>query len=116
VEILVVVGLNFDRVWEGTMSDINYDPSICRNIMVDARYILFIIDKFADAGHLVKEMKLVHPRTDMSGNKPSKKKLNKPIPANQPQIKGKTPRQKAISKDGMPTKEQKVLPYNGGGR
>ncbi|HLF46414.1 MAG TPA: S46 family peptidase [Chitinophagaceae bacterium] len=54
-----LVGINFDRAWEGTMSDINYDPSICRNIMVDIRYILFIIDKYADAGHLVKEMKLV---------------------------------------------------------
>lgn len=54
-----LVGLNFDRVWEGTMSDINYDPSICRNIMVDARYILFIIDKFAGAGHLINEMKIV---------------------------------------------------------
>ncbi len=54
-----LVGLNFDRVWEGTMSDINYDPSICRNIMVDIRYVLFIIDKYAGAGHLVKEMKLV---------------------------------------------------------
>ncbi len=56
-----LVGLNFDRVWEGTMSDINYDPSICRNIMVDIRYVLFIIDKYAGAGHLVQEMKLVHP-------------------------------------------------------
>ncbi|MBL0084259.1 MAG: S46 family peptidase [Saprospiraceae bacterium] len=57
-----LIGLNFDRVWEGTMSDLNYDPSICRNIMVDARYILFIIDKFAGAGHLVNEMKLVYPK------------------------------------------------------
>jgi hypothetical protein len=57
-----LIGLNFDRVWEGTMSDINYDPSICRNIMVDIRYILFIIDKYAGAGHLVKEMKLVRPK------------------------------------------------------
>jgi len=57
-----LIGLNFDRVWEGTMSDLNYDPSICRNIMVDARYILFVIDKFAGAGHLVNEMKLVHPK------------------------------------------------------
>lgn len=57
-----LVGLNFDRVWEGTMSDINYDASICRNIMVDIRYVLFIVDKYAGAGHLVKEMKLVHPR------------------------------------------------------
>lgn len=57
-----LVGLNFDRVWEGTMSDINYDPSICRNIMVDIRYVLFIVDKYAGAGHLVKEMKLVNPK------------------------------------------------------
>ncbi len=54
-----LVGLNFDRVWEGTMSDLNYDPAICRNIMVDARYILFIVDKFGGAGYLLKEMKLV---------------------------------------------------------
>lgn len=57
-----LVGLNFDRVWEGTMSDINYDRSICRNIMVDARYILFIVDKYAGASHLIEEMKLVHPK------------------------------------------------------
>jgi hypothetical protein len=57
-----LVGLNFDRAWEGTMSDINYDPSICRNIMVDIRYVLFIVDKYAGAGHLVQEMKLVHPK------------------------------------------------------
>ncbi|MBL7798446.1 MAG: S46 family peptidase [Saprospiraceae bacterium] len=54
-----LVGLNFDRVWEGTMSDLNYDPAICRNIMVDARYILFIIDKYAGAGYLLNEMKIV---------------------------------------------------------
>ncbi len=57
-----LVGLNFDRVWEGTMSDLNYDPSICRNIMVDIRYVLFIVDKYAGATHLIKEMKLVHPK------------------------------------------------------
>ncbi|MBS1732815.1 MAG: S46 family peptidase [Bacteroidetes bacterium] len=57
-----LVGLNFDRVWEGTMSDINYDPSICRNIMVDIRYVLFIIDKYAEAKNLISELNLVHPR------------------------------------------------------
>jgi hypothetical protein len=57
-----LIGLNFDRVWEGTMSDYNYDAKICRNIMVDARYILFIIDKYAGATHLIEEMKLVHPK------------------------------------------------------
>ncbi|RSC94812.1 S46 family peptidase [Tenacibaculum singaporense] len=57
-----LIGLNFDRVWEGTMSDMNYDPEICRNIMVDVRYVLFIVDKYAGAKHLIKEMKLVHPK------------------------------------------------------
>jgi hypothetical protein len=54
-----LVGLNFDRQWEGTMSDINYDPKLCRNIMVDTKYILFIIDKFADSKWLINEMKIV---------------------------------------------------------
>ena len=57
-----LIGLNFDRVWEGTMSDIYYDPNICRNIMVDVRYILFIIDKYAGANNLINELKLVHPK------------------------------------------------------
>ncbi len=57
-----LIGLNFDRVWEGTMSDLNYDASICRNIMVDVRYILFVIDKYAGATRLIDEMKLVHPK------------------------------------------------------
>ncbi len=67
-----LIGLNFDRVWEGTMSDINYDVSICRNIMVDARYILFIIDEFAGAKHLIQEMKLVHPKANSSKKKKKK--------------------------------------------
>lgn len=57
-----LIGLNFDRVWEGTMSDYYYDPAICRNIMVDVRYILFIIDKYAGSTRLIKELKLVHPK------------------------------------------------------
>ena len=54
-----LLGLNFDRCWEGTMSDLIYDPDICRNISVDIRYVLFIIDKFAGARHLVDEMTIV---------------------------------------------------------
>lgn len=57
-----LIGLNFDRVWEGTMSDINYDVRICRNIMVDVRYVLFIVDKYAGATRLIEEMNLVHPK------------------------------------------------------
>ncbi|PZW41509.1 peptidase S46-like protein [Mesonia algae] len=72
-----LIGLNFDRVWEGTMSDIYYDPSISRNIMVDARYILFIIDKYAGATHLIDEMKLVHPKQQNSSDKKKKKRKRK---------------------------------------
>jgi hypothetical protein len=54
-----LAGINFDRNWEGTMSDLMYDPDQCRNISLDIRYCLFIIDKFAGAGHLVEEMTLV---------------------------------------------------------
>ena len=51
-----LIGLNFDRVWEGTMSDLVFDPEICRNISLDIRYVLFTIDKVAGAGHLIEEM------------------------------------------------------------
>jgi hypothetical protein len=54
-----LIGINFDRAWEGTMSDIVYDPDQCRNIALDIRYALFIIDKFAGAGYLLKEMDIV---------------------------------------------------------
>jgi hypothetical protein len=54
-----LLGLNFDRCWEGTMSDIQYDPDLCRNISVDIRYVLFIIDKYAGAKHLIDEMDIV---------------------------------------------------------
>ena len=54
-----LIGLNFDRSWESTMSDIQFDPDKCRNICVDVRYVLFIVDKFAGAKHLVDEMTLV---------------------------------------------------------
>lgn len=55
-----LVGLNFDRTWESTMSDIMFNGEICRNIMVDIKYVLFIIDKFAGADHLIDEMELVY--------------------------------------------------------
>ena len=54
-----LLGINFDRNWEGTMSDVHYDPSLCRNITVDIRYVLFIIDKFAGAEYLLDEMDIV---------------------------------------------------------
>jgi hypothetical protein len=51
-----LIGINFDRNWEGTMSDLMYDPAMCRNITLDIRYCLFIMDKYAGAKHLVDEM------------------------------------------------------------
>lgn len=54
-----LVGINFDRSWESTMSDILFDENRCRNIMVDIRYVLWIIDHYAGAGHLVDEMTIV---------------------------------------------------------
>jgi hypothetical protein len=65
-----LVGLNFDRVWEGTMSDLNFDPSICRNIMVDIRYVLFIVDKYAGAQNLIKELRLVNPKVKVKKAQP----------------------------------------------
>ena len=54
-----LIGINFDRNWEGTMSDYVYDLNQCRNIAVDIRYVLFIVDRFAGAGYLIDEMKII---------------------------------------------------------
>ncbi|MBR4228261.1 MAG: S46 family peptidase [Bacteroidales bacterium] len=54
-----LIGINFDRVWEGTMSDIVFDPEICRNISLDIRYLLFCIDKIGHASYLFDEMTFV---------------------------------------------------------
>lgn len=54
-----LIGTNFDRAFEGTMSDYYFDPNRCRNISVDIRYTLFIVEKFGNAGWLIDEMKLV---------------------------------------------------------
>ena len=51
-----LIGINFDRVWEGTMSDIEFDPDFCRNISLDIRYVLFVIDMIGNADHLIDEM------------------------------------------------------------
>ena len=54
-----LIGINFDRVWEGTMSDIAYDPEICRNISLDIRYLLFVVDQIGHASYLFDEMSFV---------------------------------------------------------
>ena len=53
-----LIGINFDRTWRSTMSDLEFDPSICRNISVDIRYVLFVLDKVCGAGRLLDEMDL----------------------------------------------------------
>lgn len=54
-----LIGVNFDRAWEGVASDMDFNPAQSRNISIDIRYALFIIDKFAGAGYLLDEMNLV---------------------------------------------------------
>ena len=54
-----LIGVNFDRAWEGVASDLAYNPDQSRNISLDIRYALFIIDKFAGAGYLLKEMTII---------------------------------------------------------
>lgn len=51
-----LVGINFDRTWRSTMSDIEFDPAICRNISVDIRFVLFVMDRLGGAGYLLEEM------------------------------------------------------------
>jgi hypothetical protein len=54
-----LIGVNFDRVWEGVASDMAFNPDQSRNISLDIRYALFIIDRFAGAGYLLNEMTLI---------------------------------------------------------
>ncbi|MBQ5710198.1 MAG: S46 family peptidase, partial [Alistipes sp.] len=53
-----LVGVNFDRTWLSTMSDIEFDETLCRNIICDIRYVLFVVDKVGGAGWLIEEMGL----------------------------------------------------------
>jgi hypothetical protein len=59
-----LIGLNFDRAWEGVMSDLFFEEEICRNISVDLRYVLFIVDKYAGAQRLIEEVELVQERPE----------------------------------------------------
>ena len=55
-----LMGLNFDQSWESTMSDYMFDSSRCRNIVVDIKYVLWVMDKYAGAKYLVDEMTLMN--------------------------------------------------------
>ncbi len=54
-----LIGLNFDRSWESTMSDLYFSEEICRNIAVDIRYVMFLVDKYAGAQNLIDEIEFV---------------------------------------------------------
>jgi hypothetical protein len=53
-----LVGVNFDRVWENVANDFGFNPDIARNVNVDVRYLLWILDKVDNAGELLKEMRV----------------------------------------------------------
>jgi len=55
-----LIGCAFDGNWEAMSGDIFFEPNLQRCINVDIRYVLFIIDKFGDAKHLINEMKIVN--------------------------------------------------------
>jgi hypothetical protein len=59
-----LIGTNFDRNWEGTMSDVMYNGTFCRNITLDVRYTLWMVDKYAGAGYLLNEMKIIKRKAD----------------------------------------------------
>jgi hypothetical protein len=54
-----LMGLNFDRTWESTMSDYMFDAARCRNVVVDIRYVLWVIDLYSNAKYLVDEMTII---------------------------------------------------------
>jgi len=54
-----LIGIAFDGNWEAMSGDVAFVPVLQKSINVDIRYVLFVIDKYAGAGHLVDEMKLV---------------------------------------------------------
>jgi hypothetical protein len=55
-----LIGLAFDGNWEAMSGDIIFEPELQRCICVDIRYVLFIIDKYAGATHLIKELKIIN--------------------------------------------------------
>lgn len=54
-----LIGINFDRNWEGVGGDIEYLPDYQRSIIVDIRYVLFLIEKYGGAEGLLKEMEII---------------------------------------------------------
>ena len=61
-----IVGTAFDGNWEAMSGDIAFEKDIQRTISVDIRYIMFIIDKYANAGYLIDEMTIAPSRKSLS--------------------------------------------------
>jgi len=55
-----LTGIAFDGNWEAMSGDIAFEPELQRTICVDIRYVLFVIDKFAEADHLLEELNIVN--------------------------------------------------------
>jgi hypothetical protein len=51
-----LIGINFDRIWQGVFSDYQYTEESCRNICVDSQYILFFLEKFARSSYILGEL------------------------------------------------------------
>ena len=62
-----LIGIAFDGNWEAMSGDIAFEPELQRTISVDIRYVLWTIDKFSNAGHLVKEMTVVERKPETNG-------------------------------------------------
>jgi len=73
-----LIGIAFDGNWEAMSGDIAFEPALQRTISVDIRYVLWTIDKFAGAGHLVNEMTLVERKPMVEA---VKAELAAPVPA-----------------------------------
>ena len=54
-----LIGCAFDGNWESLSGDINFDNNLQRCIALDIRYVLFILEKLGDCGHLIKEMNII---------------------------------------------------------
>ena len=51
-----LVGVNFDRVWENVANDFGYNPEVARNVSVDVRYMLWILEEVEKATELLQEL------------------------------------------------------------
>jgi hypothetical protein len=74
-----LIGLAFDGNWEAMSGDIAFEPDLQRTICVDARYVLFIIDKYAGAQNIIDELTIVksHPKLKETVKETSAKKVEK---------------------------------------